>query len=178
MADAGSRVGSPPHDKMWSNFSFDWQQIPVPFSLRKIYSTFSTNFNRKHWPLDQGRSTRPHGNDGQSGAPPTVSMNGYTQKCNNSPFSSPYLQSTTGTRPRQRQENHYPRKPCCPLLATSLGIISEKEAIRSASTLDTSWPCTGCKGCHHRQGKSSQSHLQFSEHFVHDATSEQPTIAC
>ncbi|ETI37380.1 hypothetical protein F443_16620 [Phytophthora nicotianae P1569] len=106
MADAGSRVGSPPHDKMWSNFSFDWQQIPVPFSLRKIYSTFSTNFNRKHWPLDQGRSTRPHGNDGQSGAPPTVSMNGYTQKCNNSPFSSPYLQSTTGTRPRQRQENH------------------------------------------------------------------------
>ncbi|ETL84294.1 hypothetical protein L917_15851 [Phytophthora nicotianae] len=93
MADAGSRVGSPPHDKMWSNFSFDWQQIPVPFSLRKIYSTFSTNFNRKHWPLDQGRSTRPHGNDGQSGAPPTVSMNGYTQK------RSEYLADGTRIKP-------------------------------------------------------------------------------
>ncbi|KAF4134673.1 hypothetical protein GN958_ATG16145 [Phytophthora infestans] len=178
MADAGSRAWSPPHDKIWSNLSFEWRPIPVPPSLRKIYKTFSNNFNRKHWPRDQDRSTHPRGNDGQSGPPPTVSTSGYPQMRNNIRYSLPYLLSTTGTQPRQRKENHYPRTPCCPPLAISRGIICENEVTRLASTQETSWLCAGCKECLHRQDKNNQSRAKSSKNFAHAATSKQPTIAC
>ncbi|OWZ17789.1 hypothetical protein PHMEG_0008226 [Phytophthora megakarya] len=68
MADAASQAWSESHASVWTNFSVHWTQVRISRAWRKIYKTFSTNFNPTHRPRRQSPNIPAHGNNGQNGA--------------------------------------------------------------------------------------------------------------
>ncbi|KAF1773927.1 hypothetical protein GQ600_16638 [Phytophthora cactorum] len=147
----------------WSNCSSSWLQVPVKPMLRKIYTTFSINFNPTHWPQCQEQSTPPHGIDGRRGARRADIIDGYLQTAAATRTSSLSLLPTIGA-PQQAQEGaHWRSKPCCPRIVTSLGIICATSDTRLGSMMGISWPCAGCSGCLHLHDKKNPSPLQCYE---------------
>ncbi|KAG4054440.1 hypothetical protein PC123_g10446 [Phytophthora cactorum] len=178
MADAGTRARTPPFDRNWSNCSSSWLQVPVKPMLRKIYTTFSINFNPTHWPQCQEQSTPLHGIDGRRGARRADIIDDYLQTAAATRTSSLSLLSTIGA-PQQAQEGaHWRSKLCCPRLVTSLGIICATSDTRLGSMMGISWPCAGCSGCLHLHDKKNLSPLQCYEDSENYVTAAQPTAAC
>ncbi|KAG2934200.1 hypothetical protein PC110_g14296 [Phytophthora cactorum] len=152
--------------------------VPVKPMLRKIYTTFSINFNPTHWPQCQEQSTSLHGIDGRRGARRADIIDDYLQTAAATRTSSLSLLSTIGA-PQQAQEGaHWRSKLCCPRLVTSLGIICATSDTRLGSMMGISWPCAGCSGCLHLHDKKNLSPLQCYEDSENYVTAAQPTAAC
>ncbi|ETO82715.1 hypothetical protein F444_03174 [Phytophthora nicotianae P1976] len=106
VADAGSRLHLP---------------VPVPQHIRRIYTTFSSSFRPHHWPLAQDGSTTGHGDSGARGVDSAVN------RASSPAIQTISLSSSCSSPSRAGEESRppssIPRRPCCPNVAISLGII-------------------------------------------------------
>lgn len=154
-ADAGSRVWTTPHGKIWTNLTSSWTQDPVPQQIRYIYKTFSRNYKPDHFQKTATGRIQEPGRSGRSGASRKDSRHGWKAPATPSPVSWPHSLFPDGchaiTSPATLPA------PCCPSSAKSLGIIADIGESLSDSMLDTNWLCKGCSGCRGVQHKKNRS---------------------
>ncbi|ETM53581.1 hypothetical protein L914_02952 [Phytophthora nicotianae] len=121
VADAGSRLHLPVYRQVFTNCVNMWSQVPVPQHIRRIYTTFSSSFRPHHWPLAQDGSTTGHGDSGARGVDSAVN------RASSPAIQTISLSSSCSSPSRAGEESRppssIPRRPCCPNVAISLGII-------------------------------------------------------
>ncbi|ETL90948.1 hypothetical protein L917_10461 [Phytophthora nicotianae] len=121
VADAGSRLHLPVYRQVFTNCVNMWSQVPVPQHIRRIYTTFSSSFRPHHWPLAQDGSTTGHGDSDARGVDSAVN------RASSPAIQTISLSSSCSSPSRAGEESRppssIPRRPCCPNVAISLGII-------------------------------------------------------
>lgn len=175
LADAGSRQHTDRLARLWTNATGSWTQTPVPPRFRKIYQSFSANFNPEHWPTQATVHTWRPGGNGTPGVAPKASSRGSQAIDNRTRLSLSGLRSSAGDPLLQREETQ--PAPFCPRLAISAGFIDGSVGSRSASTKVTNWPCAGCQGCRHRPSAKTRSPSTCSDACAPSSSSTPPMTA-
>ncbi|ETP42264.1 hypothetical protein F442_10823, partial [Phytophthora nicotianae P10297] len=175
VADAGSRLHLPVYRQVFTNCVNMWSQVPVPQHIRRIYTTSSSSFRPHYWPLAQDGSTTGHGDSDARGVDSAVNR-ASSPAIQTISLSSSYS-SPSRAGEESRPPSSIPRRPCCPNVAISLGIIKCGTATQCTSRTDITSLCLGCVGCQPHRSAENQSPSPTFARFAPVSTSVHPATA-